>query len=54
MNRQQLAHLLRSACTISDDEDVLVLGSQSILGSYDEDDLPSEATASLEADGVSR
>ena len=51
MNRQQLAHLLRSACTIDDDDDaVLVLGSQSILGSFDEDDLPPEATASQEAD----
>jgi hypothetical protein len=50
VNRQQLAHLLRSACAITDDEDVLVLGSQSILGSFDEDDLPPEATASQEAD----
>lgn len=50
MNRQQLAHLLRSACTIAGDEDVLVLGSQAILGSFDEDDLPPEATASQEAD----
>lgn len=50
MNRQQLAHLLRSACGISHDADVLVLGSQAILGSHDEDDLPSEATASQEAD----
>lgn len=50
MNRQQLAHLLRSACSIANDEDVLVLGSQSILGSFDEDDLPPEATASQEAD----
>lgn len=50
MNRHQLAHLLRSACAITQDEDVLVLGSQSILGSYDEDDLPPEATASQEAD----
>ncbi|WP_211309050.1 hypothetical protein [Citricoccus muralis] len=40
MNRQQLAHILRSACTIVGDKDVLVIGSQSILGSYDEDDLP--------------
>lgn len=50
MNRQQLAHLLRSACRIADDADVLVIGSQSILGSFEEDDLPPEATASLEAD----
>ncbi len=50
MNRQQLAHLLRSACTITGDGDVLVLGSQSILGSFDEDMLPPEATASQEVD----
>jgi Nucleotidyltransferase of unknown function (DUF6036) len=50
VNRQQLAHLLRSACAIAHDADVLVLGSQSILGSFDEEDLPPEATASQEAD----
>lgn len=50
MTRQQLAHLLRSACNIAHDADVLVLGSQSILGSFDEEDLPPEATASQEAD----
>jgi hypothetical protein len=50
MNRQQLAHLFRSACAIAHDADVLVLGSQSILGSFDEEDLPPAATASQEAD----
>jgi hypothetical protein len=50
VNRQQLAHLLRSACTVAGDEVVLVWGSQAILGSFDEDDLPPEATASQEAD----
>lgn len=50
MNRQQLAHILRAACAVAGDPEVLVLGSQSILGSYDEDDLPLEATASLEVD----
>jgi hypothetical protein len=50
VNRQQLAHVLRSACKVAHDPDVLVLGSQSILGSFDEHDLPWEATASQEAD----
>jgi len=50
VNRQQLAHLLRSACAIAHDADVLVIGSQSILGSFDEEELPPEATASQEAD----
>lgn len=36
-------------CARTPDDDA-VLGSQSILGSYDEDDLPPEATASQEAD----
>lgn len=35
---------------MADDPDVLVLGSQSILGSFDEDDLPAPTTASREAD----
>lgn len=50
MDRQQLAHLLRAASRVADDPDVLVLGSQSILGSYDEDDLPPQATGSIAAD----
>jgi hypothetical protein len=33
-----------------DDTDVLVIGSQAILGSYDEDDLPLSSTMSMEAD----
>ncbi|MGO1976041.1 DUF6036 family nucleotidyltransferase [Brachybacterium tyrofermentans] len=50
MRRTDLAHLLRAACDVAGDRDVLVIGSQSILGTYDEDDLPSAATASIEAD----
>jgi hypothetical protein len=50
VNREQLAHVLRAACTVAHDPNVLVLGSQSILGSFDEDELPPEATASIEAD----
>lgn len=50
MKRQELAHILRAACAVSQDEHVLVLGSQSILGSYDEDDLPEIVTISAEAD----
>lgn len=50
MRRQDLAHLLRAACDIAGDHEVLVLGSQSILGAFDEDDLPPAATASMEAD----
>ena len=50
MRREELEHLLRSASTIAERRDVLVLGSQSILGTYDEDDLPEATTMSIEAD----
>ncbi|UFU07961.1 DUF6036 family nucleotidyltransferase [Ruania halotolerans] len=50
MRRAELAHLLRAACRITGDRDILVIGSQAILGAFDEDDLPPAATASIEAD----
>lgn len=50
MRRSDLAQLLRAACDVAGDRDVRVFGSQSILGSFDEDDLPPAATASIEAD----
>lgn len=42
--------MLRAASRITDDPDIVVIGSQAILGSYSEDALPSEATFSMEAD----
>jgi hypothetical protein len=50
VNREQLAHVLRAAATIAGDGDILVLGSQSILGTADASDLPEETTLSIEAD----
>ena len=50
MKREELEHILRAAAKIAGDPEVLVLGSQSILGSYDADDLPDAAHASIEAD----
>lgn len=50
MNREQLAHVLRSAARIVDDPDIIVIGSQSILGTFDAEDLPERATLSMEAD----
>lgn len=50
MTREQLAHVLRTVSKITDERDVLVIGSQSILGSYREDELPPEATGSMEVD----
>lgn len=50
MNRDQLEHVLRAASTIVDETDVLVIGSQAVLGSIPDDQLPPEATTSIEAD----
>lgn len=50
MTREQLEHILRAASAIARDPDVLVIGSQPVLGSFAEDDLPFEATSSIEAD----
>lgn len=50
MNREQLAHVVRAAATIVGDGDIVVLGSQSILATYDESRLPEEVTMSVEAD----
>lgn len=50
MNREQLAHALRAASSIVDDPEILVIGSQSVLGSFSEDMLPMDATASMEVD----
>ncbi len=52
MNRQQLAHVVRAAASISGDGDIVIIGSQSILGTADVDSLPEEATMSIEADVV--
>ena len=50
MRRDQLEHLLRAACRIAETSEAVVLGSQAILGSYDEDELPEAAVMSIEAD----
>lgn len=50
MNREQLAHLLRAAGTATGQVDILVIGSQAILGSFDAEDLPAITTVSVEAD----
>jgi hypothetical protein len=44
------AHVLRAASRITDDPNIVVIGSQAILGSYHEDELPPEAVVSMEAD----
>ena len=50
MRRDQLEHILRAASTIANDTEVIGLGSQSILGSFSENELPEKAHASIEAD----
>lgn len=52
MNREPLAHVLRAAARIVGDSRILVIGTQAILGTYDDRDLPIEATRSVEADIV--
>jgi hypothetical protein len=48
--RDHLEHVLRAASRIAEDPNVVVIGSQSILGSLPEDRLPAQATASMEVD----
>jgi hypothetical protein len=50
MRRDQLEHAIRTACQIIGHDSVVVVGSQSILGSFTENELPAEATMSTEID----
>ena len=48
MTRAQLEHILRAAATIAEDDEIVVLGSQSILGQFP--DAPAELLVSNEVD----
>jgi hypothetical protein len=48
LTRAQLEHVIRAACAIADDMEVVVIGSQAILGQYP--DAPPELVQSMEAD----
>ena len=48
MTRPELEHLIRAAATIADDEDIVVIGSQAILGQFP--DAPASMRVSAEAD----
>lgn len=48
MNRQQLEHVIRASANIAEDDDIVVIGSQAILGQYP--DAPAELLQSTEAD----
>lgn len=52
MRRDQLEHAIRAACQIVDAPAVIVVGSQAILATYREEDLPAAATMSMEIDIV--
>jgi hypothetical protein len=48
MKRRDLEHLIRAAADIADDDEIVVIGSQAILGQYP--DAPAELCVSTEAD----
>jgi hypothetical protein len=48
MRRDQLEHAIRAACEVSGDDELLVFGSQAILGSHP--DAPDSLRASIEVD----
>jgi hypothetical protein len=50
MRRDQLEHAIRTACQIIGRPEVIVVGSQSILGTFREDELPADATMSVETE----
>ena len=48
MNRSQLEHIIRAAAGNAHTNDIVVIGSQAILGAFS--DAPSELLVSIEAD----
>lgn len=50
MRRSDLEHTIRAATEIIQARAIIVIGSQAILGSFTENELPDEATASVEVD----
>lgn len=48
MTREQLEHLIRAAADIADDNEIVVIGSQAILGQFP--DAPASMRVSMEAD----
>ena len=48
MNRKQLEHVIRAAATIAEDDEIVIIGSQSILGQFP--DAPPALLVSMEAD----
>jgi hypothetical protein len=50
MNRFELEHIVRAACAITKQENVVIIGSQAILASFDYNELPEDTTLSIEVD----
>jgi hypothetical protein len=48
VNRDQLEHAIRAACDVSKDQDLIIFGSQAIVGTYP--DAPGDLRASIEID----
>lgn len=48
MNRAQLEHIIRAACAIADDDELVIIGSQAILAQFPQ--APAELLVSIEAD----
>lgn len=48
MNRAQLEHAIRAACEVSKDDELIIFGSQAIVGTYPE--APGDLRASIEID----
>lgn len=48
MKRRELEHVIRAACQIADDDELVILGSQAILGALP--DAPASLLVSNEAD----
>ncbi|WP_345043415.1 hypothetical protein [Arthrobacter methylotrophus] len=48
MRRDELEHAIRAATSVIRQDQVIIIGSQAILGSYTEDQLPRAATMSPE------
>ena len=48
MTRQQLEHAIRAACEVAKDTELIIFGSQAILGQFP--DAPPELRTSIEVD----
>lgn len=48
MTREQLEHVIRAAASIADDDELIIIGSQAILGQFPR--APAELLVSIEAD----